>query len=115
MPIEDSHDTQHHTPRRGSSRRKPLADTNLQAEVELLRAIVTKMSEKYEHLYTKNIELDMTTAHRSVTRRGLRPRAPNVTLPRMLSIPSQINRCTPTIVPQSSLGSARVKAPSIQR
>ncbi|CAL2272126.1 unnamed protein product [Prunus armeniaca] len=44
MPTEDSRDTPHHTPREGTSRRKPSADVNLQVEVELLRASVTKMS-----------------------------------------------------------------------
>ncbi|CAL2259690.1 unnamed protein product [Prunus armeniaca] len=58
MPIDDSHDTQHHTPCGDTSRRKPSADVNLQAEVERLRASVAKMSEKYEHLHTKNILLD---------------------------------------------------------
>ncbi|CAL9021048.1 unnamed protein product [Prunus brigantina] len=58
MPTENSHNTQHHTPRGGTSRRKPSADANLQAEVELLRANIAKMSEKYEHLHTKNIELE---------------------------------------------------------
>ncbi|CAL2239911.1 unnamed protein product [Prunus armeniaca] len=43
MPTEDSHDTPHHTPHE---------------EVELLRASVAKMSEKYEHLHSKNIELE---------------------------------------------------------
>ncbi|CAL8087963.1 unnamed protein product [Prunus armeniaca] len=32
MPTEDSHDTQHHTPCGDTSRRKPSADANLQAE-----------------------------------------------------------------------------------
>ncbi|CAL8992708.1 unnamed protein product [Prunus brigantina] len=58
MPTEDSHDTQHHNPREGTSRRKPSAEVNLQAEMELLRASVAKMSEKYEHLHTKNVELE---------------------------------------------------------
>ncbi|CAL8169475.1 unnamed protein product [Prunus armeniaca] len=58
MPTEDSRDTPHHTPREGTSRRKPSADVNLQVEVELLRASVTKISEKYDHLHANNVELE---------------------------------------------------------
>ncbi|KAI5316652.1 hypothetical protein L3X38_036359 [Prunus dulcis] len=58
MPTEDSHDTPHYTPREGTSGRKPSADVNLQAKVELFRASITKMFEKYEHLHTKNVELE---------------------------------------------------------
>ncbi|CAL8136899.1 unnamed protein product [Prunus armeniaca] len=58
MPTEDSHDTQHHTPREGTSRRKPSVDANLQAELESFRASVTKMFEKYDHLHAKNVELE---------------------------------------------------------
>ena len=58
MPTEDSRDTQHHTPREGTSRRKSPGDASLQAEVERLRDSMTKMSEKYEHLHTRNAELE---------------------------------------------------------
>ncbi|CAL2266704.1 unnamed protein product [Prunus armeniaca] len=58
MPTEDSHDTQHHTPHEGTSRRKPLADVNIQAEMELIRTSVTKISQKYDHLHAKNVELE---------------------------------------------------------
>ncbi|KAI5351697.1 hypothetical protein L3X38_004588 [Prunus dulcis] len=37
MPTEDSRDTQHQTPREGTSRRKSPGDASLQAEVERLR------------------------------------------------------------------------------
>ncbi|CAL8175034.1 unnamed protein product [Prunus armeniaca] len=58
MPTEDSYGTQHHPPYRGTSQRKPSADANLQAELESLWASVTKMSEKYDHLHAKNVELE---------------------------------------------------------
>ncbi|CAL9006146.1 unnamed protein product, partial [Prunus brigantina] len=58
MPTEDSHGTQHHTPRGETSRRNPPSDANVQAKLELLRASVTKMSERYDHLHAKNVELE---------------------------------------------------------
>ena len=58
MPTEDSRDTQHQTPREGTSRRKSPGDATLQAEVERLRDSITKMSEKYEHLHCRNAELE---------------------------------------------------------
>ncbi|CAL2254410.1 unnamed protein product [Prunus armeniaca] len=58
MPTEDNHGTQHHTPHEGTSQRRPSTDANLQAELESLRASVTKMSEKYDHLHAKNVELE---------------------------------------------------------
>ncbi|CAL2248236.1 unnamed protein product [Prunus armeniaca] len=57
MPTEDSQGTQHHIPHGGTSQRRPSADANLQAELESLRASVTRMSEKYDHLHAKNVEL----------------------------------------------------------
>ncbi|CAL2271652.1 unnamed protein product [Prunus armeniaca] len=42
----------------GTSQRRPSADANLQAELESLRASVTRMSEKYDHLHAKNVELE---------------------------------------------------------
>ncbi|CAL9018826.1 unnamed protein product, partial [Prunus brigantina] len=58
MPIEDSHGAQHHPPQEGTSQRRPSAEVNLQAEVELLRASVIKMSEKCDNLLSKNVELE---------------------------------------------------------
>ncbi|KAL6269602.1 hypothetical protein ACE6H2_026513 [Prunus campanulata] len=58
MPSEASIDTQCHSPRGESSRRKPSAEGDLQAEVELLRASVAKTSENYEQIRTKNVELE---------------------------------------------------------
>ncbi|CAL9028481.1 unnamed protein product, partial [Prunus brigantina] len=58
MPTEDSHGAQHHPPQEGTSQRRPSAEVNLQAEVELLRASVIKMSEKCDHLLSKNVELE---------------------------------------------------------
>ncbi|KAI5313057.1 hypothetical protein L3X38_042231 [Prunus dulcis] len=58
MPTEDSRDSQHHTPREDTSRRKSPRDASLQAEVERLRDSITKMSEKYEHLHCRNAELE---------------------------------------------------------
>ncbi|CAL2225248.1 unnamed protein product [Prunus armeniaca] len=58
MPTEDSQGTQHHIPHGGTSQRRPSADANLQAELESLRASVTKMSEKYDNLHAKNVELE---------------------------------------------------------
>ena len=58
MPTEDSRDTQHQTPREGTSRRKSPGDASLQAEMERLRDSMTKMSEKYEHLHSRNAELE---------------------------------------------------------
>ncbi|CAL2230825.1 unnamed protein product [Prunus armeniaca] len=57
MPTEDCRGTQHHTPCGGTSQRRPSVDANLQAELESLRASVTKMPEKYDHLHVKNVEL----------------------------------------------------------
>ncbi|CAL9022920.1 unnamed protein product, partial [Prunus brigantina] len=45
-------------PQEGTSQRRPSAEVNLQAEVELLRASVIKMSEKCDHLLSKNVELE---------------------------------------------------------
>ncbi|CAL8116966.1 unnamed protein product [Prunus armeniaca] len=56
MPTEDSHGTQHHTPHGGTSQRRRSADANLHVELETLRASVTKMSEKYDHLHAKNVD-----------------------------------------------------------
>ncbi|CAL2260017.1 unnamed protein product [Prunus armeniaca] len=58
MPTEDSQGTQHHIPHGGTSQRRPSANANLQAELESLRASVTRMSEKYDHLHAKNVELE---------------------------------------------------------
>ncbi|CAL2259787.1 unnamed protein product [Prunus armeniaca] len=58
MPTEDSQGTQHHIPHGGTSQRRPSADANLPAELESLRASVTRMSEKYDHLHAKNVELE---------------------------------------------------------
>ncbi|BBH05779.1 Disease resistance protein TIR-NBS-LRR class family [Prunus dulcis] len=41
-----------------TSRRKPSADANLQAQVERLRYSFTKLLEKYEHLHCRNVELE---------------------------------------------------------
>ncbi|CAL2257721.1 unnamed protein product [Prunus armeniaca] len=58
MPAEDSHDAQRNTPQEGTSQRGPSAEVNLQAEVELLRASVVKMSERCDNLHSKNVELE---------------------------------------------------------
>ncbi|CAL9019077.1 unnamed protein product [Prunus brigantina] len=58
MPTEDSHNAQHYPPPEGPSQKRPSAEVNLQAEVELLRASVIKMSEKCDHLLSKNVELE---------------------------------------------------------
>ncbi|CAL8174983.1 unnamed protein product [Prunus armeniaca] len=58
MPSKTSHDTQNHTPREDSSRKKPLVEGNLQEEVERLRASMAKMTENYDHLRTKNVEME---------------------------------------------------------
>ncbi|XP_020417977.1 uncharacterized protein LOC109948691 [Prunus persica] len=73
MPTEDSRDTQHHTPRNGTSRRKSSGDATLQAEVERLRDSITKMSEKYEHLHCRNAELEHD--YRALKRNQERTRA----------------------------------------
>ncbi|CAL9020925.1 unnamed protein product, partial [Prunus brigantina] len=43
MPSKTSHDTQRHTPRGDSSKKKPSVELNLQEEVERLHASMTKM------------------------------------------------------------------------
>ncbi|CAL9011926.1 unnamed protein product [Prunus brigantina] len=58
MPSEASHDTQQHTPCGDSSRKKPSVEGNLQEVMERLRASMAKMTENYEHLRTKNVELE---------------------------------------------------------
>ncbi|CAL9000498.1 unnamed protein product [Prunus brigantina] len=58
MPTEDSHDAQRNAPQEGTSQKGPSAEVNLQAEVELLRASVVKMSERCDHLHSKNVELE---------------------------------------------------------
>ncbi|CAL2237942.1 unnamed protein product [Prunus armeniaca] len=58
MPTEDSRDAQRNTPQEGTSQRGPSAEVNLQAEVELLRAGVVKMSERCDHLHYRNVELE---------------------------------------------------------
>ncbi|KAI5311239.1 hypothetical protein L3X38_000103 [Prunus dulcis] len=73
MPTEDSRDTQHYTPRDGTSRRKFSGDATLQAEVERLRDSITKISEKYEHLRCRNAELEHD--YRALKRNQERTRA----------------------------------------
>ncbi|CAL2260080.1 unnamed protein product [Prunus armeniaca] len=106
MPTEDSQGTQHHIPHGGTSQRRPSADANLQAELESLRASVTRMSEKYDHLHAKNVELehDFRTLKRNWEMNQTQG-----------SQHSQTSRSTPTTMSQPSLGPARVKAPSIRK
>ncbi|CAL9020583.1 unnamed protein product, partial [Prunus brigantina] len=49
---------QRNAPQEGTSQKGPSAEVNLQAEVELLRASIAKISEKYDHLHSKNVELE---------------------------------------------------------
>ncbi|CAL9011954.1 unnamed protein product [Prunus brigantina] len=86
MPTEDSHDAQRNTPQEGTSQRGPSAEVNLQAEVELLRASVVKMSERYDHLHSQNVELEHD--YRTLKR----PLHPETTKSRFLRISPLRNR-----------------------
>ncbi|CAL8116674.1 unnamed protein product [Prunus armeniaca] len=60
MSSEASLGTQHNTPHVESSKRRHSTDADLLAEMACLCADVTKITEKYDHLRTKMVNLSMT-------------------------------------------------------